>query len=195
MIKAFLSASVPLPDRDPRFIETVDVIAIREAVKAVIGELTTHGTIVFGGHPAITPMIAVVLRTLRQETRRRVILYQSSYFEDRFIKENDEFVASTLVPAVTGSRKRSIAKMRKRMIEDTKFDVGIFVGGMDGVIDEYELFTREHPYAKVWPLASTGAAANIIFERMDKPRPELFLHELTYPSLFRQLLKEIPLNQ
>lgn len=191
MIKAFLSASVPLPDRDPRFIATADVIAIREAVKAVIGELTAHGTIVFGGHPAITPMIAVVLRTLRRETRRRVILYQSSYFKDHFIKENDEFVASKLVPAVGRSRKRSIASLRKRMIEDTKFDLGIFVGGMEGVIDEYELFVQAHPLAKIWPLASTGAAANIIFERMDKPRPELFLNELTYPSLLRQLLREI----
>ncbi len=182
MIKAFLSASVPLPNRDPRFIDTADVIAIREAVKAVIGELTPHGTIVFGGHPAITPMIAVVLRTLRRETRGRVILYQSSYFKDHFIKENDEFISSRFVPATARSRKRSIASMRKRMIEDTKFDVGIFVGGMEGVIEEYELFIKAHPTAKIWPLASTGAAANMIFERMHKPRPDLFLDELTYPS-------------
>jgi hypothetical protein len=192
MIKAFLSASVPLPDRDPLFIKTADVIAIREAVKAVVGELTKYGTIVFGGHPAITPMIAVVLRTLGQETRRRVILYQSSYFKDQFIKENDEFIASMVVPEVARSRDLSIAAMRQRMIEETKFDVGIFVGGMEGVIDEYERFRQAHPTAKIWPLASTGAAAKIIFEQMNKPRPDLFLDELTYPSLFRKLLREIP---
>jgi hypothetical protein len=35
MIDVFLSASVPLPNRHPRFFETADVLGIREAVKAL----------------------------------------------------------------------------------------------------------------------------------------------------------------
>ena len=31
--KIFLSASVPLPERDPQFLETADIIAIRDAVR------------------------------------------------------------------------------------------------------------------------------------------------------------------
>lgn len=36
MIDVFLSASVPLPDRNRVFFDTADVLAIREAIKALI---------------------------------------------------------------------------------------------------------------------------------------------------------------
>ena len=67
MINVFLSASVPLPDRNPRFMKMADVIAIRKSVKALVTEVIPKGVIVFGGHPAITPLIALLLRGLGTE--------------------------------------------------------------------------------------------------------------------------------
>ncbi len=67
IIQVFLSASVPLPDRDRRFAETADVIAIREAIKAVVGEVIPRGCLVFGGHPAITPLVARLVRAMGPE--------------------------------------------------------------------------------------------------------------------------------
>jgi hypothetical protein len=43
MIHVFLSASVPLPNRDPEFLATADVVAIREAIKALVGEVIPKG--------------------------------------------------------------------------------------------------------------------------------------------------------
>jgi SLOG cluster3 family len=127
MLKVFLSASVPLPDRDPRFMATADVISIREAVKALIGEIIPSGEIVFGGHPAITPLVALLLRGLGESARKRVTLYQSAYFTERFPQENDEFLKVTIVPDVDNSRDQSLAAMRRRMLEDINFDVGVFI--------------------------------------------------------------------
>jgi hypothetical protein len=192
MTRIFLSASVPLPDRNPRFMATADVVGIRESIKGLIGAVMPEGEIVFGGHPAITPLIALLLRGLGPETRRRVILYQSAYFVEHFVPENDEFIDLRIIPAVEKSLAQSIEAMRMRMIKESTFDAGVFIGGMEGVLDEFELFRRFHPQAQRWPIASTGAAAKELFEATDKPRPELFLLELTYPTLFRQLLTELP---
>src|SRR5262249_145688 len=103
--------------------------------------------------------------------------------------ENDEFLNVSVVPQVSRSRKRSLAAMRSHMIGDTSFDAGVFIGGMEGVLEEFELFRKRHPKAELWPIASTGAAAKEIFEGLGQPRPELFRDEITYSTLFRHLLR------
>ena len=110
----FLSASVPLPNRHPRFMSTADVVAIRESVKALVSEVVPRGRLVFGGHPAITPLIALLLRNLDPATNRRITLYQSEYFSRTFLPENSEFVDVEIVPSIRKSKKRSLAAMRKK---------------------------------------------------------------------------------
>ena len=151
MINVFLSASVPLPGRDERFLRTCDVIAVREAIKGLVEVIAERGMLVFGGHPAITPMIALLLRAYGTEAKKRVVLYQSEYFTKKMPQENDEFIDLRLIPAQSKSRKRSLAQMRKRMIEDTTFDGAVFIGGMEGVLEEYDLFKKHHPNARLWP--------------------------------------------
>jgi hypothetical protein len=170
---------------------TADVIAIREAIKALVGEVIPKGILVFGGHPAITPLMALLLRSYGDDTRRHLVLYQSAFFREYFVPENDEFIDVRIVPAARNSRKHSIAKMRRRMIEETNFDAGVFIGGMEGVLEEFSIFRDRHPKAACWPIASTGAAAQELFETIDRPRPELFLEEMTYQTLFRHLISEI----
>ena len=60
----FLSASVPLPDRDPKYIETADIIAIRDAVIALVTVALPNHRIIWGGHPSITPLIYYVMDKL-----------------------------------------------------------------------------------------------------------------------------------
>jgi hypothetical protein len=190
MIKVFLSASVPLPGRDERFLRTCDVIAVREAIKGLVEVVAQQGTLVFGGHPAITPMIALLMRAYGAEAKKRVVLYQSEYFSKRLPRENDEFIDLRLIPAQAKSRKRSLAQMRKRMIDDTAFDAAVFIGGMEGVLEEYVLFKERHPNARLWPIASTGAAAREIFVAEGRPQADLLLSEMTYATLFRELVTQ-----
>lgn len=190
MINVFLSASVPLPGRDERFLRTCDVIAVREAIKGLVEVIAERGMLVFGGHPAITPMIALLLRAYGTEAKKRVVLYQSEYFTKKMPQENDEFIDLRLIPAQSKSRKRSLAQMRKRMIEDTTFDGAVFIGGMEGVLEEYDLFKKHHPNARLWPIASTGAAAREVFVAEGRPQANLLLSEMTYPTLFRELLAQ-----
>lgn len=191
MINVFLSASVPLPNRDPRFMATADVIAIRDSVKALVTEVVPRGSIVFGGHPAITPLIALLLRGFGRDAVRRIILYQSAFFTEQFGQENDEFLDVRITPAVSASRDESLRSMRAHMIGDTAFNAGVFIGGMEGVLDEFALFTKLHPRAARWPIASTGAAAQELYNEQPDRRADL-VDEMTYSALFRKLISELP---
>ena len=80
----FLSASIPLEERDPRYFETADNIAIRDAVIALVSTAIPHYRIVWGGHPSITPIINYILKKRRVSVRENVHLYQSRFFEKYF---------------------------------------------------------------------------------------------------------------
>ena len=78
--------------------------------------------------------------------------------------------------------------MRTRMIRDNQFLAAFFIGGMEGVEDEYKMFTSYHKDAKIYPIASTGAAAKLIYDTMPAMFDKRLLTELTYTSLFKELL-------
>ena len=64
MKNIFLSASIPLPERDSKYIDTADIIAIRDAVIALTTVVLPHHRLVWGGHPSITPLVYYVMKKL-----------------------------------------------------------------------------------------------------------------------------------
>ena len=190
----FLSASVPLPERDDRYFATADIIAIRDSIRALITAIMPASKLVFGGHPAITPMIRLVLRNMGLPPRNYITLYQSRYFQNDFPPDNEAFESIVLVDAVGSDREASLRKMREVMIGSHDFTAAFFIGGMEGVEDEYSLFRAIHPQKASYPIASTGAAAKILFERFC-PEQQHLLTDLRYLSLFRRLLNINPLQQ
>ena len=82
----------------------------------------------------------------------------------------------------------SLALMREKMIKDNDYKAAVFIGGMGGVFKEYELFRWCHPDALVLPIASTGAAAKGLFDKYRGEFDERLLTELSYTSLFKELL-------
>lgn len=160
----FLSASIPLKERNPIYYDTADVIAIRDCVSSLAKVVLPKCRLIWGGHPSITPLISSVLESLDVDVAEHVYLYQSEYFRKMFPVENENFSESLIVTDDIGSRDESLALMREEMITENDFISGIFVGGMDGVEDEYEIFTAAHPNALILPMASTGAAALKLFE-------------------------------
>ncbi len=191
MRSVFLSASIPLPDRDARYWQTADVIAIRDSIRALVSVVVPTGQIIFGGHPAITPLIRLLVREMRIDVRQHVILYLSRLFEQRFPPEVAEFEDVRLVDAVAGDEAASLKEMRRTMLGSHEFDAGIFLGGMEGVEREYEMFRVLHPDKPALPIASTGAAARLLFDEHSPDKVEL-LSDLRYLSLFRRLLNFRP---
>lgn len=185
MIDIFLSASIPLPTRNRVFFDTTDVLLIREAVKALVEVVLPTGRITFGGHPAITPLIALFVRDAGLDGDRLTV-FQSQFFSHELPEENRSFIDVRLVPAVSENREASLFAMREAMLTSRRFAAAVLIGGMEGVFEELTIFRRLHPNAAVLPLASTGAAAAIV-HREGRFDSEL-ANDLTYASLFRRRL-------
>jgi hypothetical protein len=181
----FLSASIPLPDRDKENFTGTDVLAIREALKALIEIVLPDGSLTFGGHPAITPLVSIYSREMKIDPTR-ITVFQSRYYEGRFPATIDQFVNVRHTTALKTERA-SLKLMRKEMISSKNFDAAVLIGGMDGVSEEYRLFSEIHPQKRIIPIATTGAAARHIFAQ-GKFDPA-WKDELNYTTLFRRVFR------
>ena len=178
MPSIFLSAGIPSQHRQPNYLKTADVIAIRDSVRALVNVVAPGGQIVFGGHPAITPLVRLLLRGMAPKVLHHVILYQSLFFKTRFPPEVSEFEQLRFIDAVEGDLDASLARMRGAMISAHNFDAAVFLGGMEGVEIEYGIFRRLHPDKPAYPVASAGAAARILSEKHHPDHLELRLFRL-----------------
>ena len=183
----FLSASIPLQKRDPQYIETADIIAIRDAVIALTTVVLPRYRLIWGGHPSITPLIYHVMEKLNLNIQEHVTLYQSRFFEKYFPKDNNKF-KNIVLTDIVGDRENSLLHMRSRMLGDSEFAAGIFIGGMEGVEEEYDMFIEKHPKALVLPIASTGAGAKKIYDERFTYNNERLVKDYAYMSLFQKYL-------
>lgn len=183
----FLSASVPDEERNPKYHGTADRIAIRDAIRALVTVALPHVRIVWGGHPAITPLVRVIAEGMGIVSADKVRLFQSNFFRGRMPDDNAAFERVIKTASVGRDRESSLELMRRTMIKSEKFYAGVFIGGMEGVETEYSLFREIHPQALALPVASTGAAALILY-RQESQLPKELETDLAYPTLFRRLL-------
>ncbi|MBE2966603.1 hypothetical protein IMT09_00535 [Burkholderia cepacia] len=183
----FLSAGVPDPRRGPDDAASADSVAIAAAVSALVHVVLGRRTLVWGGHPAITPMIWVVAQDIGVQYEKWVRLYQSSFFRDEFPEENARFQNVIFTEAVDADRDRSLLRMRERMFSENRFKAAVFIGGMGGIVEEFELFRQHQPHASVIPVLSTGGAALRLAERCEHLPADLS-HDHDYVALFHRHL-------
>jgi hypothetical protein len=185
----FLSASIPLPERDPRYFETADIVAIRDAIIALTTVVLPIHKIIWGGHPSITPLIYYVMEKLGLNIQEHVKLYQSLWFEHLFPADNNKFENIVFTDKLQDN-PTSTHLMRDRMLSENEYSAAVFIGGMEGIEIEYNLFREKHPNALVLPIASTGAATRILYDNLmpNDSRNERLLRDYGYMSLFQDLL-------
>jgi hypothetical protein len=184
----FLSASIP--DRLP-YLENSDPLLIREAVLALVAVTVRKRELVFGGHPAISPLVEHAARTLGG--LENVFIYQSRWFEDIIPEVAKKF--KNLVWTERGSsREESLRIMREEMIGSRPFCAAVFIGGMEGILEECSIFKALHPGKPVFPVASTLGAAQELLEAGEGPQDREMREELKtnkrYRELFRTILEE-----
>jgi len=104
-------------------------------------------------------MIWSICEDLGVDYSQSVVLYQSTFFAEIFPEENKHFQNVVFTDAVPNDRAASLLVMREQMLSREDLSAAVFIGGMDGVEAEHELFRRFHPAAKVLPVSSPGGAA------------------------------------
>lgn len=184
----FLSASIPLPERDTKYFKTADVVAIRDAIIALTTVVLPKHKLIWGGHPSITPLIYYVMAKLGMNIQEHVKLYQSLWFKESFPADNEKFKNIVFTEKLSDIPS-SINLMRERMLTENEYSAAVFIGGMDGIEDEYQLFAKFHPNALILPIASTGGATRILYNNLPSEKKNLrLLKDYGYMSLFENLL-------
>lgn len=188
MKEIFLSASVPEHGRG-NFYETADPFLIQFAVRELITVCLGRRRVVWGGHPSITPMVHAVCRDFGLDVEAPVLLYQSTYFKNRFPEDNQYF-ETILVDGVKMDRAESLALLRTTMLS-RPLEAAIFIGGMEGIFHEHEIFRSMHgPDATVLALGAPGGAAKQLAQRLSRgdPEEERELNRIDFARLFYERL-------
>ena len=158
----FLSASFPSRRRGEQF-RPYDASGIADAVSAFVRAiLGSNGQLLFGGHPTITPLVFMIAREMR--VKNSVVVFQSAWFRSQTHPEVDEITNEGLGQLVwtpeAGTPEDSLRRMRDRMIDSARECAGaLFIGGMEGILAEYDLFTRRWPRIPCIPVSGPGGAA------------------------------------
>jgi hypothetical protein len=190
----FLSASFPAGARGKAFPES-DPAAVTDAVTAIVrAVLAANGRLVFGGHPTISPLVLFV--AAESQYRNRVDAYQSEWFEGEIPEETrrlEELGCGQIHWTPRGpSLEESLEIMRERMLSETSPVGGLFVGGMEGILDEWDVFGRIRPGYPRFALGAPGGAAVRLLERVGPATiTDVDLFSRRYPSLARQLVEDL----
>lgn len=136
--------------------------------------------LVFGGHPAISPLVLQATRAVASSDEPRVFVFQSAYFH-QVIPDDTERLAhwshARLLwtrsdgppqepdhPGDPAARTRSLQIMREAMLDLPGLVGAVFIGGMDGVEDEARLWQQRWPQRPCYALPETGGAARRLFD-------------------------------
>ena len=158
----FLSASFPSGERGKSF-EPYDPSAIADAVSAFTRAiLEANGRLSFGGHPTITPLVFMIARELG--VRKSVFVYQSEWFRDQLVPEiaeiGKENLGTIVWTPVAETLAESLLIMRHDMLTASRgYVAALFIGGMEGIRDEYDLVQETLPWLDCIPVTGPGGAA------------------------------------
>ena len=158
----FLSASFPSGERGKSF-EPYDPSAIADAVSAFTRAiLEANGRLSFGGHPTITPLVFMIARELG--VRKSVFVYQSEWFRDQLVPEiaeiGKENLGTIVWTPVAETLAESLLIMRHEMLTASRgYVAALFIGGMEGIRDEYDLVQETLPWLDCIPVTGPGGAA------------------------------------
>jgi hypothetical protein len=200
MTRVFLSASFPSGERGDAFrpYRTADIGAAASAVAEAV--LRTGADLVFGGHPTISPLVLQIAGLLK--AGRQVEIWQSDSYRDVVTPEVHRLVGeegARLLRVPKGKdRPSSLALLRDRMLAEGAA-AAFFVGGMEGIGDEFHLLRQTHPDTPAFLFVTPGGMTARLAQQaagQDQPVPGM-IHELRgrgYGSLALQALRDVGLD-
>ena len=188
-----MSASVPARERSAKFNRIQDAaLRIEEAVVCIARAIFMEGgTLVFGAHPSISPLVARVTdyyyqpppaeESFHRETswlNPSVEIYQSKVWREHWAASTERLTRHPLVKVywIESDQNEhidpdewqrpqapiSMKKMRRKMIEETSPIAMIAIGGMEGVIEEARIFHECFPNRNIFTFKTTGGAASML---------------------------------
>jgi hypothetical protein len=197
----FLSVSLPSADRHQNYYLNTNPLNITNAVVSFIESiLKRNGKIIFGGHPTISPLVLTVAKKFisilnGEKDPVRIYIYQSEMFKDKISKFTNELLDLGIgkiiwTESFNDLREKSLYDMRVQMLKQHNISAGIFIGGMEGIEEEFDLFKEIYPETPMYLIGSSGGATKILFEKYFKDEKEwVFPWDYNIKELKNELYK------
>ena len=165
----FISVSIPQHNEDNTYFMNSNPQDIIDCTSALAYQIFLNKLkLIFGGHPTISPVILSVRNSHpSQDGQPPIYIYQSEYFR-KIQSESTQKLAEHFGKIIwtkeeKDDRGKSLTIMRKAMLNpQNNIDAGIFIGGMEGVLEEYNLFRENHKAKPAYVIETTGGAAEKI---------------------------------
>ena len=213
----FLSGSLPSDERESIYFENSNSQEISNAiVELARAVFQAGGALVFGGHPTVSPMIRSIAKEgglgSLEGNKPSIYIYQSDVFskkqQGQAIRLNRfDFVEMVSVARKKGERpkftakntlnpdsvKGSLTKMRSEMISHSDLVGAVFIGGMEGCLEEYELAANLRRYLVCQPGGASLVMAGQELVSPDDAKGNLaydLRHSRLYPHLMRKIVDE-----
>lgn len=191
----FLSASFPSGERG-RAVRPYDPSAVADAVTALLrAVLSRDGRLLVGGHPAITPLVLAI--AMEHDAKHSVDIFQSEWFREQVTPETRRLVDLGYGRIHWTNKGRdldnTLKTMRKQMLSFGRVAGAVFVGGMDGVEEEYRTVGRMLPGVPRIPVRGPGGAAARL-QTTDTEVPERLARQLdsrAYPFLSSKIVAHL----
>jgi hypothetical protein len=211
----FLSASVPYerdasqsvrlpggysPADNARWVASADERRIHQAVSQLCRHCFSNDLdLVFGGHPAITPMVLESARRFGGGERKRVVVFQSLEFAEHIPRETFQLaqwdLGTALWTAKQSDQAASLTTMRREMLASPKLIASVFVGGMEGLREEASLFQELHPGRRCFAIGSTGGLSADLLEEDgycgERADRDVLGEKASYPLVMRRIFQDI----
>lgn len=218
-----LSASVPSTKRSEKYNENYTKIKnaqiqIEEAVIGLARNIfQAGGKIIFGGHPSISPLVAMVATEFRlnkeienmkrnEEQEKPITIFQSRAYDKVIPKETtglftlgysnivwtDAVDGEEFNPIIQGKPQceKSLTLMRRQMMEGN-VDALVCLGGMEGVEQEFEIFRELHSRKPIFLLGSTGGATKILANEFCNDNFVRVIDNIDYQKPIREKIKGV----
>ena len=103
-----------------------------------------------------------------------------------------EPVAPTAVDQAVQPYAQNFGRKRHDRLQTFDFSAAVFIGGMEGVRCEFEIFRSFHPHAPAFPIVSTGSECRRLLDKvrgnLDQESVERLVHDTRYPLLMQHIL-------
>lgn len=169
MKRVLLSASHPYGERAkavrPYSHEEIDL-----AASAVVESVLQRSDIIlrFGAHPSITPLVLSIANSVTGNPEGGIELVYSEFFAEKYTDAMRRLAESEGVNAYETSathdpdpgvaRRASLTTMRSELTKPP-LDAVFFIGGMNGIVDEFVEAARQHPSAQFFAFTAPGGQA------------------------------------
>jgi hypothetical protein len=196
----FISASIPDPER---WVGDFDALEITDAVVALARACLTRGYgLVTAANPTIAPLLLYVAAELSPDDRGEVRVYQSLLFEDVLPTATRRFEADGVGKVVwteavdgelpePGRWDQSLRLMREQMLEETEPVAAVFIGGMEGISAEFELFANRFSGRPTYAAGRPGGEARNLVERSPEQLQDRLSESGAYPALWWAVLDDL----